>query len=109
MFADTFATLSDSMTEHVTVSIEGRDTLRSRVPLLPYQLYVKDPARNHWMVARNNVITRDSIGFVRALPVPEQPSTLDTFIIWRLRATGDIPYLGEIGIFQRTDNRGPNI
>ncbi|MBL0061502.1 MAG: T9SS type A sorting domain-containing protein [bacterium] len=109
MFDDTVATLSDSMTAHVTLSIEGRDTLRSRVPVVPYQLYVKDPARDHWLAARNNEITRDSIGFVRAFPVPAQPSPLDTFVIWRLRATGDIPYIGEIGIFQRTDNRGPNV
>lgn len=109
MFDDTVTSLSDSFAARVTIALEGRDTLRSQVPLAPYSLYVKDPAEEYWQIAHDVTITRDTVEIIRVLPVPVQPSPLDTLVVWRLRATGTVPYLGELGIFRRADSQGPRI
>lgn len=108
MFDDTVSSLSDSFSARVTLSIEGRDTLRSLVPLAPYSLFVKDPQLEYWQMAEDVTLTRDTVDVIRVLPVPANPS-LDTIIVWRLRATGTVPYLGELAIFRRADSQGPTI
>ncbi len=109
LFDDSVAALSSDFRATVTVSLDGRDTLRSQVPLAPYSLYVKDPRRGYWLIAEDVEISRIPTDTIRVLPEPVQPSRLDTLVAWRLRATGVVPYLGEIGIFRRLDTQGPRI
>ena len=101
MFDDSLSSLGSNFNAFVTLEYEGRDTLNARLDVLPMGLYVKDPALDQWLIARDATVTREPLDTVRVGP--------DNLVVWRLRATGTVPYLGEFGIFRKGDLSGPKI
>lgn len=108
LFDDSLGTLGGDFRAIATLKLEGRDTLRSRVPFNDYALYVKDPQLEQWIRARNATVTRVATDTMRITPPPADPR-LDTLVVWQLNVTGEINSLGELGVFRVTDTEGPEV
>ncbi|MBK6766602.1 MAG: T9SS type A sorting domain-containing protein [bacterium] len=108
LFDDSLGSLGGSFSANVTLKLEGRDTLRSRVPFNDYALYVNDPQTGQWVRSRNVQVTRLATDTTRIVPPPANPS-LDTLVTWQLNVSGTTPSLGEIGVFRVVDTEGPTV
>lgn len=107
LFDDSLGSLSDSFRAMVTISLDGRDTLRSQVPSANYAIYARDPKLKQWVRARNTTVTRIPTDSTRILN-PGNPS-LDTMVTWHLRVSGEVATLGELALFRVFDAQGPTI
>ncbi|MCB9357811.1 MAG: T9SS type A sorting domain-containing protein [Calditrichaeota bacterium] len=107
LFDDSLGTLGPEFHATVTLDIQGRDTLRSRVPTNTYAIYARDPVLNQWVRSRNTLVSRVPVD-TTVFSNPSNP-TLDSIVTWQLRVTGEVPTLGELAIFRVEDVTGPQI